>query len=89
MIRDIKDSPKSIKTKLSLILATFEWEGKRKKEERIANEKWEKEREMQRRIEEEIRQQREKESDKFKKAFFSGNSLHQANIRDYIQQSNG
>jgi hypothetical protein len=84
--KEVGDGIDLIETKLATILAKLEAEGKREKEERIANEAWHKQWEEQQRIEKEIRERKENDARAFKELFVQASRLHQANIlRDYIQ----
>lgn len=83
--KEVGDGRELLETKLAIILAKLEAEGKREKEERIANEEWRKKYEEQQRIEKEIRELKEKESRAFKELFLQASRMHQANImRNYI-----
>jgi hypothetical protein len=84
--KEVGDGIELIETKLAIILAKLEAEGKREKEERIANEAWHRQWEEQQRIEKEIRERKENDARAFKELFIQASRLHQANIlRDYIQ----
>lgn len=84
--KEINDGLEPLENKLAEILARFESEAERIKQWRIEIERDRKIAEEKRRIENEIREQKEKESKKFKNLFLSATRLHQANImRSYIR----
>jgi hypothetical protein len=83
--KEVGDGIDLIETKLDIIIAKLEAEGKREKEERIASEERHKIWQEQQRIEKEIRERKEKELSDFKLLFIRATRLHQANIlRSYI-----
>jgi hypothetical protein len=83
--KEVGDGIDLIETKLATILAKLEAEGKREKENRIANAEWRRKYDEQQRIEKEKRDRKEKELSDFKLLFIRASRLHQANIiRNYI-----
>jgi hypothetical protein len=76
---------KSLEDKLPNILEYFELWAKRKKVERIENEKWHKEYEQKKRIEEELKQKRTNELGKFKSVINHSSRWQKAmDLRNYI-----
>ena len=83
----INDGKQRLESKLAVILAKLELEGKREHDERIESEKQQKIREEQEQIEREIKEIKEAELKKFTNLFKEALQLHHATIlRNYIEQ---
>lgn len=84
--KEIQDGLVLLETKISSIIAYIEADAERSRKWRIEAEERRKLQEAKRKIEQEIREQQEQESLKFKDLFLDATRLHQANImREYIR----
>jgi hypothetical protein len=84
--KEIGDGKEPLEAKLATIIAIIDSEAETLKQQRIASEQWRRLQDEKQRIEDEIREQKAKESRKFKDLFLEATRLHQANIiRTYIQ----
>ena len=83
----VNDGKQRLESKLAVILAKMELEGKREHEERIESEKQQKIYEEQQRIKKEIKEKKETELKRFTDLFKEALQLHHATIlRNYIEQ---
>ena len=83
----VTDGKKKLESKIAIILAKLELEGKREKKERVEWEIRRREQKEKDRIAREVRERKEKELKKFTDLFKKALQLHHATIlRSYIEQ---